>query len=146
MNKNIPGFQNRLQKTIFTFLITLFLLSIYSDVSAQQKEWMVRLAKIEVDTAYLEQYKAAIKEHIQAALQSEPGVLTLYAMYEKAHPGHVTVLEIYANKEAYQLHLKTPHFLRYKSGTLKMVKSLELIDVDPIAFGTKPNLLEAQKE
>ncbi|MBO9616880.1 MAG: antibiotic biosynthesis monooxygenase [Dyadobacter sp.] len=103
---------------------------------------MVRMAKIEIDSAYLEPYKAAIREHTQAAIANEPGVLTLYAMYDKARPTHVTVLEIYASKDAYQAHLKTPHFQKYKAGTLKMVKSLELIDVDPIAFGAKPNILE----
>jgi len=112
---------------------------------AQQKDWVVRLAKIEIDTAYLAQYKAAVEEHTQAAVQSEPGVLTLYAMYEKEHPEKVTVLEIYASREAYQAHLKTPHFLKYKTGTLKMVRSLELIEVDPIAFAAKPGLLEPKK-
>lgn len=118
----------------------------YNTTSAQQKEWVVRLAKIEVNNAYLDQYKAAVEEHTKAAIQAEPGVLTLYAMYEKEHPNRVKVLEIYANEDAYQSHLKTPHFLKYKTGTLKMVKSLELINVDPIAFGAKPNLLETKKE
>ena len=122
------------------FTITLMLL-VSNKLTAQQKDWMVRVAKIEVDTAYLEQYKAAIREHTTAALKLEPGVLTLYAMYEKEHPNRVTILEIYASKEAYQSHIKTAHFLKYKTSTLKMIKSLELIDVDPIAFGVKPNLV-----
>ncbi|ACT93055.1 Antibiotic biosynthesis monooxygenase [Dyadobacter fermentans DSM 18053] len=103
---------------------------------------MVRMARIEIDSAYLEQYKAAIREHTQAAIANEPGVLTLYAMYDKAHPTLVTVLEIYASKAAYEAHLKTPHFQKYKTGTLEMVKSLELVDVDPIAFGAKPDILK----
>lgn len=107
----------------------------------EQKNWMVRLAKIEVDTAWLKEYKAAVEEHTKAALKLEPGVLTLYVMNEKAHPEKVTVLEIYASKEAYQVHIKTAHFLKYKTSTAHMVKSLELIDVEPIEFLSKPNLL-----
>lgn len=109
---------------------------------AQNKDWMVRIAKIEIDSAYLEPYKAAIHEHTQAAIASEPGVLALYAMHDKVHPTHVTVFEVYASKQAYEAHLKTAHFQKYKTGTLKMVKSLELIDVDPIAFGAKPDMLD----
>ncbi|WP_291207818.1 putative quinol monooxygenase [Dyadobacter sp.] len=126
------------------FLSVLFIVAVagLQPALGQSKEWMVRMAKIEIDSAYLEPYKAAIREHTQAAIANEPGVLTLYAMYDKARPTHVTVLEIYASKDAYQAHLKTPHFQKYKAGTLKMVKSLELIDVDPIAFGAKPNILE----
>lgn len=107
----------------------------------QSKAWMVRVAEIEIDSAYLEQYQAAIREHTEAALANEPGVLTLYAMYEKARPRMVRVLEIYASREAYEAHLKTPHFQKYKTGTAKMVKSLKLIDVDPIALGAKPGIL-----
>ncbi|WP_353720253.1 antibiotic biosynthesis monooxygenase [Dyadobacter sp. 676] len=126
------------------FLISLLLVAgaAMPPAFGQQKEWMVRVAKIEIDSAYLEPYKAAIREHTRAAIASEPGVLTLYAMYDKDHPTRVTVLEIYASKEAYQAHLKTPHFQKYKTGTLKMVKSLQLIDVDPIAFGAKPDIFE----
>jgi len=47
------------------------------------------------------------------------------------------VVEVYASEEAYQSHLKTAHFLKYKNGTLQMVKSLELIDVVPIALESK---------
>lgn len=65
---------------------------------------------------------------------------------KKKHPTRVMVFEIYASKEAYQSHIKTPHFLKYKNGTLNMVKSLELIDVDPIALGVKPDLLKNDKK
>jgi quinol monooxygenase YgiN len=51
-------------------------------------------------------------------------------MAEKANPTRITILEIYASQEAYQSHLKTPHFLAYKTGTLRMVKSLELVDTE----------------
>jgi len=40
-----------------------------------------------------------------------------------------------------QAHLKTPHFLKYKNGTLKMVKSLELLEVGQIAMEIKPELI-----
>lgn len=107
--------------------------------------WIVRLAKLEIHPDFLDQYKAAIEEHTQAALESEPGVLTLYAMTEEKHPNRVTVLEIYASSEAYQAHLKTAHFIKYKTGTQKMVKSLELVDVDAIAFGAKSDVLQLKK-
>ena len=45
----------------------------------------------------------------------------------------IRILEIYASEEAYQQHLKTDHFLRYKQGTLHMVKTLKLQDLIPLA-------------
>lgn len=112
-----------------------------TNASAQQDNRKVRIANIQIDPAYLDEYKAALAEHAKIAVRVEPGVLALQAVYDKAHPTKVTVFEVYASEEAYQLHLKTPHFLKYKNGTLKMVKSLELIEVAPIAIEIKPELI-----
>jgi len=105
----------------------------------------VRIAKIEIDPAYLEEYKAALAEHAKTAVREEPGVLALQAVYDKAHPTQVTVFEVYASDSAYQAHLKTTHFLKYKNGTLKMVRSLELVEVAPIAMEIKPELIQAKE-
>jgi quinol monooxygenase YgiN len=110
-------------------------------VLAQQDSKKFRIARIEIYPAYLEAYKAALAEHAKTAVQVESGVLALQAVYDKAHPTQVTVFEVYASEAAYQAHLKTAHFLKYKTGTLKMVKSLELMEVAPIAMAIKPELM-----
>jgi 4-carboxymuconolactone decarboxylase len=106
--------------------------------SAQSKKPMVRIARIIIDSNQLEPYKAALKEGVETAVRVEPGVLTLFAAYEKDHPTHVTVFEVYADEQAYQAHLQTPHFKKYKETTKDMVKSLELTDMTPIGLATKP--------
>ena len=109
----------------------------FEAASAQQKDLVVRIAKLQIDSSQLEKYKSPLKEHAETAVRVEPGVLTLYAVYEKNNPTHVTVFEIYASQDAYQAHLKTDHFLLYKQTTKDMVKSLELIETVPIALETK---------
>lgn len=99
---------------------------------AASKPQKVRLSRIVVDSTQLASYKALLKEEIEASIQKEPGVLTLYAVFERQRPNHLTILEMYADEAAYQAHVKTPHFLKYKQGTLAMVKALELIDTDPL--------------
>jgi quinol monooxygenase YgiN len=93
---------------------------------------MMRVANIVVNALHLERYKAALKEGIETAVRLEPGVLTLYAVSAKEDSTRFTVLEIYANQAAYETHIKTPHFLKYKTETQDMVTSLELIDVEPL--------------
>ena len=39
--------------------------------------------------------------------------------------------------EAYKKHIQTPHFQKYKQGTLSMVKDLELVDTTPLIPGLK---------
>jgi quinol monooxygenase YgiN len=67
----------------------------------------------------------------------EPGVLTLYAVSVKDHPNQVRLFETYSNQAAYQSHLQTAHFRKYKVQTPSMVKSLTLIETDPILLGSK---------
>lgn len=93
---------------------------------------IVRLAEIEVVPEYLEEYLAYAKEVGETSVKVEPGVLTLFSMQEKDNPCKIYILEIYADKEAYQSHLQTAHFKKYKEGTAKMVKSLKLIDTKPM--------------
>lgn len=97
----------------------------------------MRLAKLQIDSTQLENYKAALKEEIETSVRIEPGVLTLYAVSEKDDPTHITIFEIYANTEAYDAHRETPHFKKYKSITREMVKSLELQEAVPIILSSK---------
>src|SRR5688572_5980346 len=98
---------------------------------------MVRLAKLEIHREHLEAYKAALKEEIEASIRLEPGVLALRAVSEKANPSRITIMEIYASVDAYKAHIASPHFQKYKTSTQHMVKSLELVEVDPILLGEK---------
>ena len=93
-----------------------------------QADAIVRLSKIEVYPEYLQEYMAYAKEVGEVSLRTEPGVLTMYAMSEKENPCMITILETYANQEAYRSHVASAHFQKYKQGTLNMVKSLTLSD------------------
>src|SRR3954453_13104714 len=97
----------------------------------------VQVAEIEIDPAQLEEYKAAVHEQIETAIRVEPGVLVLYAVADKDSPTHVTVFEIYADRDAYQAHLQSAHFNKYKTTTDTMVKSLKLVQTVPIMLGAK---------
>ncbi|CAN5704108.1 antibiotic biosynthesis monooxygenase [soil metagenome] len=119
---------------LMMFAVLVMSLFCTETITAQKKSQVVRLARIVIDPAQIESYKAALKEGIESAIRLEPGVLSLNAVYEKDNPTHVTVLEIYANSDAYNTHLQTAHFKKYKTTTKDMVVSLELADVVPIAM------------
>lgn len=117
-------------------IAVIIVLQSINAMAESKSEQIVRLSKLEIAPEKLELYKAALKEEIEASIRLETGVLTLYAVFEKRAPNKLTILEIYQNRQAYESHVKTPHFLKYKTGTLEMVTDLELIDVDPLI----PNL------
>ena len=72
-------------------------------------------------------------------LDKQPGMLTMYAVGEKENPCKVTILETYASREAYEKHIASEHFQKYKQGTLHMVKSLVLSDQKPLNPANKLN-------
>ena len=127
MKKYIAAFYHAL-------LLIFICISLFSanKTCAQDNKPYVRIAKIVVDSSQLNNYKAAVSK--------EPGVLTLYAVYDKEQSASITVFEIYASVDAYKLHIQTAHFLKYKTTVKDMVKSLVLTDVVPNALETKPKL------
>ena len=93
---------------------------------------IIRLSKIEVYPQYLDKYINYATEVGEISLRSEPGVLTMYAIGEKENPCNITILETYASHAAYEKHIASEHFQRYKLETLHMVKSLILSDQTPL--------------
>ena len=108
-----------------------------STAYAETQGQYLQMAEIEIDPAQADSYKAAVKEQIETAIRVQPGVLALYAVYEKDNLSLVRVFEIYADADAYKAHLETPHFRQYKATTQQMVRSLKLIQTVPIALGAK---------
>jgi 4-carboxymuconolactone decarboxylase len=97
----------------------------------------VRIANIVVDSSRLTDYITALREGIETAVYTEPGVLAMYAVAEKNLPHHITIMETYASRAAYEQHLQTPHFQKYKRGTLSWVTSLVLTEVVPVISKSK---------
>lgn len=93
---------------------------------------LVRISEIEIQRDSLQSYKSILKEEAEASVRLEPGVICIFPMYQQKDSTQIRILEMYASKEAYQSHIKSPHFLHYKTATLSMVKSLRLVDMNVI--------------
>jgi quinol monooxygenase YgiN len=98
---------------------------------------LVRIAELEIEPDHLDAYCALLREEIEASVALEPGVLALNAVSLNSSPTSIRLLEVYADEQAYQAHLLSPHFLKYKSGTAGMVKSLRLVETEPLLLRSK---------
>lgn len=131
MAKAIFIYVRNFSMTLWTLLLTMLLLSASSFVQAQQtaQTMLIRLAEIEIHEQHLDAYKAILKEEAESSVRLEKGVIAIFPMSSKEHPTQIRILELYADQAAYQAHLKTPHFLKYKNETAEMVKTLKLVDM-----------------
>lgn len=102
-----------------------------------EADGIIRLSKVEVDPAYLDEYMKYATEVGEISLRTEPGVLTMYALQEKENPCNITILETYASQAAYRKHIASAHFQKYKQGTLHMVRNLQLLDQNELTPSNK---------
>jgi quinol monooxygenase YgiN len=109
------------------FVLTLVVSA--TATTSPQMQMIVRLSEIEIAPEYLEEYVAILKKEAAASVRLEPGVISIFPMSQQDRPTQVRILEIYASRAAYESHLQTPHFQEYKTTTVKMVKSLKLVDM-----------------
>ena len=116
-------------------VVVLVLGSIIAVGAKTMKQPLVRIAELEIDPGQLPAYRDALKEEIATSIRLEPGVLKLYAVSVKDQPSQIRILEVYRDQPAYESHLQTPHFKKYKAETQGMVKSLKLIETEPILLG-----------
>ena len=128
------------------FLIIALILFSFGNVFAQKDTMLIRISEIEIDSNYLDKYNAILKEEARASVKLEPGVIAIYPMNQQDHPTEIRILEIYKNREAYESHLKTAHFLKYKTTTLKMVRSLKLIDMEALDAETMSSIFLKMKD
>ena len=132
-----------MKKLKLIFLLTMSILTGYC--KAQEKsignslvneDMLIRISEIEIHSNHLEEYIKILKEEAEASMRLEPGVISIYPMFKKDNPSEIRILEIYKDRMSYESHLQTSHFKYYKTSTIEMVKSLKLIDMEPMDVET----------
>ena len=129
-------------RSLKTSLAILTLMSLIGIANAQENGLLVRIAEVQIDSRYLEEYVAILKEEAEASVRLEPGVISIFPMFQRENPTEIKILEIYASREAYEAHLKTPHFQKYKTTTLEMIRSLKLVDMQAADAGTMAEIFK----
>jgi quinol monooxygenase YgiN len=122
---------------LFVTMTTILVGAKSVSCEGKMEQRLVRIAELEVDPNQLSAYTNALREEISTSIRVEPGVLALCAVAVKGNPTQVRIFETYANQAAYESHLQTSHFKKYKTETQGMVKSLKLVETEPIILGTK---------
>jgi quinol monooxygenase YgiN len=132
----------------FLLLISLFMLGACRTASVQKSGsgMIVRISEIEIHRDSLSAYNSILKQEAEASVRLEPDVISIFPMYQQKDSTQIRILEIYASKEAYQSHIKSPHFQHYKNSTPSMVKSLQLIDMNAIDRVTMTKIFKKLKD
>lgn len=122
-----------MQRVLFMWLVFVFGLGI-GVAYAEESMPLVRMATITVTPGQRDAFIAHVTEGMRQAVAKEPGVLGLYCVAIKDNPDQLLFVEIYADEQAYQKHIKTPHFQTYIQRTKDLVRTKELVETEPIAL------------
>lgn len=121
-----------MKKRILILFLCMMAGVMWSQSVMNKKELVVRIAEIEVYPEYLEKYLTAARTVGAESVARESGVICIFPMQKKETPNLIRIVEIYRSEDAYKKHLATPHFRVYKEGTPHMIKSLELVPMQPL--------------
>lgn len=97
-----------------------------------QPDILVRIAEIEVYPQYRDEYLKFAKEIAKNSVGNEPGVISVFPMQVKENPNLIRIMEIYEDKKAYDAHIASANFQKYKTSTPQMIKDLKLVDMNMI--------------
>lgn len=99
---------------------------------------MVRIAELESIPISSKPTRRSLEEQ-EAPVRLETGVLMLHSVAIAEKPTHIRLFDVYATQAAYEAHLQAPHFIKYKTATENLVRSLRLIETTPILLCAKSN-------
>lgn len=114
------------------FLTLIVIISCLTTQAQNREKMKIRLAEINIVPEYREEYLKRAEKVGALSVEKEQGVICIFPMVMQEAPLQLRIVEIYRDEAAYQAHIKTPHFLEYKSSTLKMIESLKLIEMDAL--------------
>jgi quinol monooxygenase YgiN/alkylhydroperoxidase/carboxymuconolactone decarboxylase family protein YurZ len=115
------------------------------ELPAVDDDVLVRISEIEIAAESRAEYLAILEEEARKSVELEPGVVSIFPMLRSDHPNQVRIVEIYRSRSAYETHIASAHFQHYKTGTIDMVKSLVLMDMQVIDPEAMPRIFEKLK-
>jgi quinol monooxygenase YgiN len=113
---------------------------VHPSIAQVEQTSVVRLASLHIDPSQVETFKLVAREHAAAAAASEPGLLALHAVAEKAQPGRVYVFEMYKDESAYHAHLASAHYKKFAEDMGRMATDRRLFETVNVRLGSKPLL------
>ncbi|MDO5309330.1 MAG: antibiotic biosynthesis monooxygenase [Planctomycetia bacterium] len=95
---------------------------------------MVHWAILESTPGQMKQMQQFAVQHVAPEVKKEAGTYALYGGVSEKEPDTLRLLEIYEDQRAYELHVGSEAFQRYRQARQPILKSLTIVEVEPIAM------------
>lgn len=78
----------------------------------------------------LDPFLAMIKENARRSLEDEPGCKRFDILVQRGMPDHILLYEIYTDRAAFDVHLKSPHFLEFNKASAPYVVDKAVVEYE----------------
>ena len=78
----------------------------------------------------LDPFIALIKENARKSLAEEPGCQRFDVLVQRGVPDHILLYEIYKDRAAFEVHLKSRHFAEFNAASAPYVKDKKVIEYE----------------
>jgi (4S)-4-hydroxy-5-phosphonooxypentane-2,3-dione isomerase len=85
----------------------------------------------------LEPFLILIKENAHKSLTEEPGCDRFDVLIEKGAPDHIVLYEIYKDRAAFEVHLKSRHFREFNTASQRYVRDKKVVEYEYSNDGEK---------
>lgn len=85
----------------------------------------------------LEPFLILVKENAHKSLTEEPGCDRFDVLIEKGAPDHIVLYEIYHDRAAFDVHLKSRHFAQFNTASQRYVKDKKVVEYEYANDGEK---------
>ncbi len=92
---------------------------------------ITRLFKLERDMAQEDLYNEVGAHNLTTSIKVEPGTLAMYATHDPSDPATCYVFEVYADDEAYNVHVASDHFQAFGKMAGKVLTGRTVYQLEP---------------
>jgi len=78
----------------------------------------------------LEPFLRLIKENAHQSVADEPGCHRFDVLIEKGAPDHIVLYEIYEDRAAFDLHVKSRHFAQFNAASNRYVREKKIVEYE----------------
>ena len=102
---------------------------------------ITRLFKLERDMSQEQYYNEVGANNLTTSIEVEPGTLAMYATHDPDDPKTCYVFEVYADDDAYNTHVASPHFKAFGEMAVKVLTGRSVYQLVPQLLVEKPERL-----
>ena len=98
----------------------------------------VLVVTIDIKPQFKDRFMAEMLDDARGSVRDEPGCLRFDVIQDEKEPNRIYLYEVYADRAAFDVHMTTPHFLKWKRRRPGLVRR-------PAGGGRRPERLPRRR-